>query len=237
VRGVPTLLLLALCLVACDGSKPLIQREPERPRFPAADRPVAGIVSSRWSDEESRDRLREAETVMDRADIRPGMTVADIGAGEGYYTMRLAQRVGADGRVLAEDIVEGYRDALAERVNRERLDNVSVRLGEPNDPKLPANSFDRVLMVHMYHEIEQPYEFLWRLRPSLKPDGLVVVVDADRPTQNHGTPPELLECEFRAVGYVPVERRPMASAGGYFATFRAQGPRPEPAAIRGCRLN
>ena len=56
-------------------------------------------------------------------------------------------------------------------------------------------------MVHMYHEIEQPYEFLWRLRPSLKPDGLVVVVDANRPTQNHGTPPALLKCEFAAVGY------------------------------------
>jgi SAM-dependent methyltransferase len=237
VRRMGPLLLLALLLAGCDGSKPLIKQEPETPRFPAADRPVASIVSSRWSDEESRDRLREAETVMDRARIRKGMTVADIGAGEGYYTIRLAQRVGADGRVLAQDIISAVRDALAERVGRERLDNVSVKLGEANDPKLPDNSFDRVLMVHMYHEIAQPYEFLWRLRPSLKPDGLVVVVDADRPTVQHGTPPELLECEFRAVGYVPVERRAMASAGGYFATFRAEGPRPEPAAIRACRLN
>ena len=69
------------------------------------------------------------------------------------------------------------RDALAERVARERLDNVSVRLGVPADPKLPDASFDRIFMVHMYHEIEQPYEFLWRMRPSLRPEGLVVVVD------------------------------------------------------------
>ncbi|WP_031394839.1 class I SAM-dependent methyltransferase [Sphingomonas sp. STIS6.2] len=223
-------------LAACDGSKPLIQREPkDAGPFPAADRPVASIVSARWSNEEARDRLNEAGEVMTKADIRKGMTVADIGAGEGYYTIRAAARVGKDGRVLAEDIVASVRDQLAERVAREDLTNVSVRLGEANDPKLPPASFDRVLMVHMYHEIEQPYEFLWRLRPSLKPDGLVVVVDADRETRNHGTPPALLKCEFAAVGYTQVDRDDMPSAGGYMAMFRATGPRPAPEAIRACR--
>ena len=138
--------------------------------------------------------------------------------------------------MLAEDIVASVRDTLADRVARQRLDNVSVRLGAPADPKLPAASFDRVLMVHMYHEIAQPYEFLWRLRPSLKPNGLVVVVDADRPTQNHGTPPALLKCEFAAVGYRQVSTDPMPSAGGYLATFRPIGPRPDPATIRPCRI-
>ena len=228
---------LSLLATACDGSQPLIQQQVKAPGpFPDADRPVATIVSSRWSNEEARDRVREADTVMDRAGIRPGMTVADIGAGEGYYTIRLAARVGEEGRVLAEDIMPSVRDQLAERVSRERLANVSVRLGAPADPRLPGNSFDRVMMVHMYHEITQPYEFLWRLRPSLKPDGLVVVVDADRATQNHGTPPALLRCEFAAVGYAQVSSEPLPSAGGYIATFRAQGPRPEPEAIRACRL-
>lgn len=232
------MLTLLLLLAACDGSQPLIQQRVKGPGpFPAADRPVATIVSSRWSTEEARDRLREAETVMNRADIRRGMTVADIGAGEGYYTIRLAQRVGPQGRVLAEDIVAETRDQLAERVARQRLANVSVRLGTPADPRLPANSFDRVLMVHMYHEIQQPYEFLWRLRPSLKPGGTVVVVDADRPTQNHGTPPALLRCEFAAVGYEQASFQTMPSAGGYLATFRAVGPRPEPGAIRSCRAS
>ena len=226
--------MLALC--ACDGSKPLIKREPKEPVFPAADRPVASIVSTRWSNEEARDRLNEAGEVMNKGEIRKGMTVADIGAGEGYYTIRLAARVGKDGRVLAEDIIPAVRDQLAERVAREDLANVSVKLGEANDQKLPEASFDRVLMVHMYHEIEQPYEFLWRLRPSLKPDGLVVVVDANRPTQNHGTPPALLKCEFAAVGYTQVDTDDMPSAGGYIATFRATGSRPAPEAIRACRL-
>ncbi len=237
VRGALALMLSPVFLLAaCDGSKPLIKREQKELAFPAADRPVASIVSARWSNEEARDRLNEAGEVMNKAAIRKGMTVADIGAGEGYYTIRMAARVGKDGRVLAEDIFPAVRDQLAERVAREDLANVSVKLGEPNDPKLPDASFDRVVMVHMYHEIEQPYEFLWRLRPSLKPDGLVVVVDANRPTQNHGTPPALLKCEFAAVGYTQVDMDDMPSAGGYLATFRATGPRPAPEAIRACRL-
>ena len=156
--------------------------------FPAAARPVASIVSPRWSSEEARDRLHEATEVMRRAGIAPGMTVADIGAGEGYYTVRLAARVGKEGRVLAEDIVPAVRDALADRIARDQLDNVSVRLGLPADPRLPRSSFDRIFLIHMYHEIARPYEFLWRVRPSLRAGGKVVVVDANRPTQNHGTP-------------------------------------------------
>jgi len=162
------------------------------------------------------------------------MTVADIGAGEGYYTVRLAKRVGIEGRVLAEDIIPAVRDGLAERVAREQLDNVSVRLGDPANPRLPPGSFDRVLMVHMYHEIQQPYEFLWNLRPALKPDGTLVVVDADRPTNRHGTPPVLLDCELRAAGFVRVSQQQMPSAGGYLAVFKTVGPRPLPQAIRPC---
>jgi ubiquinone/menaquinone biosynthesis C-methylase UbiE len=225
---------LCLLLTACQAPAGQGAAAAGDQAFPKADRPVAKIVSSRWSTEEARDRLSEAEEVMDRAGITPGMTVADIGAGEGYYTIRLAARVGDKGRVLAQDVVPEVRDTLAERVNRERLDNVSVKLGEPADPKLPHNSFDRVFMVHMYHEIADPYEFLWNLRPALKPGGRVIVVDADRPTQSHGTPPILLQCEFAAVGYRMMRMERMPQAGGYFAAFEAVGPRPEPGAIKAC---
>ena len=229
---------IALLLVACSGEPAAFENRQDKPlRFPAADRPVAPIVSSRWSTEEARDRLDEANQVMDLSGIAPGMTVADIGAGEGYYTIRLGDRVGPRGRVLAQDIVPDVRDALAARVSRERLANVSVRLGLPADPRLPPASFDRVLMVHMYHEIEQPYEFLWRLHPSLKADGELVVVDADRLTEHHGTPPALLECEMAATGYRRVAQRTMPSAGGYLAVFRVAGPRPRPEDIVPCRLS
>ena len=231
------LLLPALLLAGCDGdtAAPKEKRLKAATGFPAADRPVATIVSARWSTEEARDRLNEASQVMSLAGINPGMTVADIGAGEGYYTIRLGQRVGAKGRVVAEDIVPDAIDQLGTRVVRERLSNVSVRLGLPADPRLPEASFHRVLMVHMYHEIESPYEFLWRLRPSLTPEGQVVVVDADRSTEQHGTPPELLRCEFAAVGYTQMSMRPMPSAGGYIAIFQARGPRPEPSTIKACK--
>jgi ubiquinone/menaquinone biosynthesis C-methylase UbiE len=226
-------------LAACSGAPVVGNRQEATPStnngFPAADRPVASILSPRWSTEEARDRLNEAGQVMDLAGIKQGMTIADIGAGEGYYTVRMAARVGKKGRVVAEDIVPETRDYLATRVLREKLDNVSVRLGLPADPRLPEASFDRVLMVHMYHEIESPYEFLWRLRPALAPEGQVVVVDANRPTELHGTPPELLKCEFAAVGYSLVSMKPMPSAGGYIAIFEAKGDRPEPSAIRACK--
>lgn len=235
-RGRAALALLLL-LAACDGSKPLFKHHQKEPGpFPAPDRPVAPINSPKWSNEEERDRLNEAGDVMAKAGVKRGMTVADIGAGAGYYTVRLASRVGPKGRVLGEDIVPAYTSALADRVARERLDNVSVKLGEPDNPELPANSFDRIFMVHMYYEIAQPYEFLWNMRPSLRPDGEVIVVDANRPTQFHGTPPALLKCEFAAVGYQMASMTNMPSAGVYLAAFKAVGPRPEPAAIKPCRL-
>src|SRR3546814_11680926 len=88
----------------------------------------------------------------------------------------------------------------------------------------------------LYHEIQQPYEFLWRLRPSLAATGEVIVVDADRVPQNHGMPPKLLECEFAAVGYKLVEMREMPSAGGYSARFRPVGPPPPPDATTPTRF-
>lgn len=222
-------LALVLAIALLGGCKD----NGERTGFPDADRPVATITSSGFSTEEARDRVNEAGRVMDLAELTPSMTVADIGAGEGYYTIRLSKRVGEEGRVVAQDIVPATLEALALRVEKDRLDNVFIQPGEPANPKLPGG-FDRVFMVHMYHEIELPYEFLWNLRPSLKPGGRVVVVDADRPTQDHGTPPALLRCELAAVGYKEVAYRAMPNIGGYFMMFEAEGERPEPNMIQPC---
>lgn len=223
--------LLAGCGASGDSKRPVSAQA-----FPKADRPVAPIVSTRWSNEEARDRVNEANDIMALAGIRKGMTVADIGAGEGYYTVRLAKRVGPEGRVLAEDVLPEVIDALGRRVTREDWKNVSVKLGTTDDPKLPQNSFDRVLMVHMYHEISEPYAFLWNLHPALKKDGEVIVVDANRPTQNHGTPPRLLSCEFAAVGYRLEQVVARPNAGGYLARFRKIAARPRPEDIIACAL-
>lgn len=218
---------LVLLLTACRA-------QPSEPRFPTAHRDVAPIVGDAFSTEDARDRMGEAEQVMQLAGVRPGMSVADVGAGEGYYTVRLARVVGAKGRVLAEDIVPDVRDVLSDRVQRENLDNVAVKLGTADNPMLPAESFDRVFLVHMYHEVQSPYAFLWHLREGLKPDGIAVVVDSDRAIQRHGIPPRQLKCEFAALGMEPVRFSMLTGGDAYYMAFRLARPRPAPEKIAPC---
>ncbi len=237
LRAAPAFALsLAMALLAgcgqggSDADRPATARD-----FPRAYRPVSDLGANSVSSEDQRDSRGEAQAVMDLADIRPGASVADIGAGEGYYTVRLAERVGAKGRVLAQDVDPEAIRRLGQRVERERLDNVSIKLGAADDPRLPANSFDRVLMVHMYHEVSEPYALLWRLRPALRPGGKVIVVDIDRPTDAHGIPPALLFCEFAAVGFRLDQFVRKPELTGYYAQFVADGARPQPSEIKPCR--
>ena len=224
--------LLAAALAACSGAA---SDTTSASGFPSPDRPVSGLGSNQFSTEDQRDSRGEAQTVMNLADLTPGMTVADIGAGNGYYTVRLSERVGTEGRVLAQDIDREALDRLARRVERERLENISIRKGKPADPMLPAESFDRIFMVHMYHEIAQPYEFLWRMWPALRDGGQVVVVDIDRPTDQHGINPLLLSCEFKQAGYELVAFRDAPQLSGYYAQFKAAANRPSPQDIKPCR--
>ncbi|MBT0669710.1 class I SAM-dependent methyltransferase [Novosphingobium profundi] len=224
-------------LAACERGKSDSSRPEAVRAFPVADRPVSPGGMDSFSSEVQRDSVNEAKVVMDLARIDKGMTVADIGAGEGYYTVRLAQRVGAKGRVLAEDIDPKAIQGLGLRVERERLENVSIKLGTPDDPRLPESSFDRIFLVHMYHEVSEPYAFLWHLRPALRPGGKVIVVDVDRPTGEHGIPPALLFCEFAAVGFRLSQFVRKPELQGYYAQFEASGGRPGPEAIVPCRMS
>ena len=228
-------LALVALLAACKPAPQDDRLETAR-GFPRADRPVSGPGSNAFSTESDRDNRNEANTVIDLAGVKPGMSVADIGAGEGYYTVRLAERVGKAGRVLAQDIDGDALRRLGSRVEKDRLDNVSIKPGAPDDPRLPERSFDRVFMVHMYHEVSEPYAFLWRLWPALKPGGRVVVVDVDRSTDRHGIPPALLICELEAVGFRLDEFHRKPEIAGYYAQFVAASRRPEPEGIRPCRL-
>jgi SAM-dependent methyltransferase len=224
--------LFALAACAQDNSSD--SRSETSKEFPRAERLVSKAGDTQFSTEAARDEAGESEFVMDWAGIQPGTTVADIGAGEGYYTIRLAERVGPKGRVLAQDINRGALDRLGERVTREQLDNVAIKEGAVDDPRLPDNSFDRVFMVHMYHEIQEPYAFLWRMRPALAKGGEVIVVDRDRATDRHGIPPKLLFCEFDAVGYRLTGFTEQLKLGGYIARFEIKGARPEPKGIKTC---
>jgi SAM-dependent methyltransferase len=228
-----SLVLLALLLphdlLAADYADGLAPPGVPASAFPAPARPVAGIVTDIWRDEESRDQAGEAERVMNLLGVKPGLAVADIGAGSGYYTVRLARRVGPMGHVFAEDVVPEYLVRLARRVAGEGLaDNVTVVRGDPHDPRLPAASVDLALLVHMYHEIQQPYGLLWNLRPALRPRARVAVIDARKQTEVHGTPPDLLRCELAAVGYRQIAFYDLQERS-YLAVFVPVDPREGPA--------
>ena len=204
--------------------------------FPAPRRPISSIVSPQWSDEATRDAAHEADTVMALLGVRPGMSVADIGAGSGYYVARMARRVGATGRVYGQDVMPRYLRYLRERVDRDELTNVRLVLGDPHDPRLPRDAVDLVTMIHMYHEIEQPFGLLTNLVPALRRGARIAILDMNRRTDQHGTPPALLTCELEAVGYRQQSFHDLG-VDGYVAIFTAPAsvnlPHIAPA-VRGC---
>jgi SAM-dependent methyltransferase len=226
-RAIVAACVAAFCAVGVPYAEP--------PRFPPVDRPVAPIITSAYSTEAERDRHGEAERVMNRLGVRPGMRIADIGAGDGYYTVRLAQRLGHGATIYAEDVSQPYLDRLAARLTREGIAGVTLVHGAPADPRLPEQSVDLAILAHMYHEIEQPYEFLYRLHAALTPGGRVAIIDNDKPTREHGTPPVLLRCELAAVGYSQIDFLSLVPADGYLAVFARPDVLPRPGAIRPCR--
>jgi predicted methyltransferase len=187
--------------------------------FPSPRRAVAEIVSPSRSTEEHRDSLDEAGEIARLLELKPGMTVGDIGAGSGYHTVRLSPLLGPTGAVIAEDVTRDYLVELKRRAERLKLTNVKFALGEPHDPRLPAASLEAAILVHMYHEIAKPYAFLYNLAPALKPGARIGIVDQERPTPGHGTPIALLRCELAAVGYREIATHQLAGDGGYLAVF------------------
>jgi len=184
-------------------------------------RPVADIVSPIWSNPAYRDAAHEVDQIVGRLNLRPGMRVADIGAGSGYDTLRLARLVGPRGLVFAEDVTPAYLDQLRETIRQAGLTNVDILRGAEGDPRLAPGSIDAAIMVHMYHEIQQPMALLARLAPAFRPGGRLGIEELDRPTQAHGTPPKLLTCELSAAGYRLVDLKPLQGGLGYFAVFAA----------------
>jgi SAM-dependent methyltransferase len=205
--------------------------------FPKPDRPVADIVSPIWHDEKERDDAGEPRQLVHLLGITSGMTVADIGAGSGYYVVRLSPIVGPQGRIIAEDIVPEYLQDLRRRARG--LQNVVISRGEPHDPRLLADSLDIAILVHMYHEIAQPYGLLYNLVPALKPGARVGILDAYGPTSAHGTPPNLLQCELAAVGYRQISFDRLAGSDAYLAVFAppSVAERTPPQAIVACKAS
>jgi SAM-dependent methyltransferase len=233
------LLLCALPLARGSASAIGYLAPPGAPAaaFPSPQRPVAQIVSPSRSTEDHRDALQESGEIAALLGIKAGMTVGDIGAGSGYHTVRLSPIVGPTGRIIAEDVTRDYLVRLAERTQGLGLSNIVLALGDPHDPRLPASVLDAAILVHMYHEVAQPYAFLYNLAPALKQGAPVGIVDLERPTSEHGTPLELLRCELAAVGYHEMVTHRLAGDGGYLAVFSAPAAvgRKAPQDIVACR--
>jgi predicted methyltransferase len=175
-------------------------------------------ASSAANAQERREKAIRLPDILDALAILNGSRVADIGAGEGFFTARLARKVGAEGRIFAIDIDEKYAiPKLKELVQKESLENVAVIQSVPADPKLSTASIDAVLMVNVYHEVEPFREMLGHVLDALKPGGRFVIVDnmphktKSRPradqTKNHVLSPDLAEPEFRAAGFEIVSRK------------------------------
>ena len=130
-----------------------------------------------WLDRPEREREESTSEAIKALRLQPGMVVADVGAGSGYYTVRLARAVGPTGRVYATDVQRGMLDLIARRVKDERLTNVVTVLGSDTDPSLPAQALDVALMVDVYHELQAPQTFMRRLRETLKPSGRLVLLE------------------------------------------------------------
>ena len=160
---------LVLAALAAAVAAPAAQQGRHGRLFPPQDLPLL--------EGPDRDVWQKPEQIMDALAIADGATVADLGAGGGWFTIRLARRVGPNGLVYAEDIQPQMVESIARRVQREGLTNVKTLLGAADDPRLPKGRIDAVLIVHTYHEMEDPVTLLRNVARALSPKGRVGIVD------------------------------------------------------------
>jgi precorrin-6B methylase 2 len=139
--------------------------------------PVMGYQGAAWLERPERLEEEEPDLAIGILKIQKGQAVADIGAGSGYMTMRLSQRVGPDGRVFATDVQPQMLDILRRRLADKQITNVTLVQGALDDPKLPPDSVDLELLVDVYHEFSQPQAMLRGLRAALKPGGRLVLLE------------------------------------------------------------
>ena len=169
------------------------------------------------------DRL-QINHVMDTLGIAPGKSVADIGAGSGWFTMRAAKRVTAAGTVYAVDINPEAIRFIGDRATKEHLNNVKTILSHPDDPLLPAQSVDDVLMLKTYHEVAHPVVLLNNLRPALRPGARIGIIDRNGNGEDHGIGSEVVIREAKGAGYKLIGKYDFVKADkmDYFLVFSAE---------------
>jgi len=139
--------------------------------------PTMGVEGADWLDRSERDLEENPDRAIDVLKIEKGATVADVGAGSGYMTVKLSKKVGPQGKVYATDIQQGMLDLLNKRLVKSKITNVTTVLGTQDDPRLPPDALDLVIMVDVYHELSQPQVMLGKIRASLKSGGRLVLLE------------------------------------------------------------
>jgi len=214
-KFVITLVLIKLTFLFCFGAlsfssfQPpvLSQAKPAPTATPQRDDNINRPVSEPFTGDPSffedanRAEKLQIERVMDVLNIQPGKSVADIGAGSGFFTIRAAKRVGDSGKVYAVEINQDFINYINERAKRENFSNIQTVLGAEDNPNLSANSVDAVLILNAYHEIAQPIKLLKNLRPALRKGGLVGIIDRNGRGDDHGIDKEKVIEEAKAAGF------------------------------------
>ena len=136
-----------------------------------------GVEGADWLDRSERDLEEDPDRAIDVLRLEKGAAVADVGAGSGYMTVKLSKKVGPQGKVYANDIQQGMLDLLNKRLVKSKITNVTTVLGTQDDPRLPSEALDLIIMVDVYHELSQPQVMLGRLRSALKPGGRLVLLE------------------------------------------------------------
>jgi ubiquinone/menaquinone biosynthesis C-methylase UbiE len=217
-RVVLALLLLFLTPVCTQAqSAPATAAQQAAPR--KTSKPYTGDLSI--FDSPGRDERLQINRVMDILEIAPGKTVADIGAGSGWFTVRAARRVTETGSVYAVDINPEATRYIDKRAQKEGLHNVKTLLSKSDDPQLPANQIDSVLLLKTYHEVDKPVVLLQNLRASLRPGAKVGVIDRNGNGENHGVAADIVIKEASEAGYVLQSRYDFVKGDGmdYFLVF------------------
>jgi len=175
-------------------------------------------------EEPEREKNLQIDRVMDILRISEGKTVADIGAGSGWFTVRAANRVGKKGRVFAVEINQEYINYINDRAKKTNLANINTVLGKTDDPLLPKGSADAVLILKTYHEIAEPVRFMKNLRVGLRRDALVGIIDRNGDGDDHGITKETVVEEAKRAGFTLKEEFDFVKPDGmdYFLVFQLQ---------------
>jgi SAM-dependent methyltransferase len=203
---------------AAQKPAPISDDKIDRP----TSRPYTGSLSI-FEDPKREEKLQIGR-VMDLLKIKEGSSVADIGAGSGWFSVRAARRVGTSGAVYAVDINRDYLKYIDERAQKEGLRNIHTILDKEDDASLPADSVDAVLILKTYHEIAKPLRLMRLLRKSLRANALVGIIDRNGRGDDHGLDAPVVTKELERAGYALVDTYDFVKPDGmdYFLIFRAK---------------